>query len=250
MDPALKEKFISLWDRYFNGVELPITYYYTDEVGRAELVTAPKVWACVMGVLAKVRRGEPLCFDENSFGCTGGRRYFGFGGELREGFEYFLSYGRPGVTEGERYKKSPEIVRRLLADTPDFKAPARYLVFKRWDRLEAVDEPEGVAVFAQPDVLSGLFTLNGYDRAERLAVIAPFSAGCGSIVKYPYLEKDKAKPMGVLGMFDVSARPYVPANTLTFAAPMKRFVEMIGNMEESFLITDSWEKIRKRIKPV
>ena len=62
-----------------------------------------------------------------------------------------------------------------------------------------------------------------------------------------YLEKASARPRGVLGMFDVSARPYVPKNTLSFAVPMKKFVRMIEHMDESFLITPSWDKVRKRI---
>jgi hypothetical protein len=48
-------------------------------------------------------------------------------------------------------------------------------------------------------------------------------------------------------MFDVSARPCVAADVFTFAVPMNRFAEMVENMEESFLITGSWSKVRKRI---
>jgi len=48
-------------------------------------------------------------------------------------------------------------------------------------------------------------------------------------------------------MFDVSARPSVPGNTLTIAIPMNKFEKMIDNMEESFLITKSWAKVRRRI---
>jgi len=51
-----------------------------------------------------------------------------------------------------------------------------------------------------------------------------------------------------LGMFDVSARPCVPTDVLTFSVPMKRFIRMVGNMEESFLITNSWRKVLKRIR--
>jgi hypothetical protein len=29
---------------------------------------------------------------------------------------------------------------------------------------------------------------------------------------------------------------------------MKRFIRMVGNMEESFLITNSWRKVLKRIR--
>jgi len=66
--------------------------------------------------------------------------------------------------------------------------------------------------------------------------------------RYPYLERDAARPRGVIGMFDISARPFVPNNVLTFSVPMNKFVRMIENMEESFLITDSWLRIQKRIK--
>ena len=50
-------------------------------------------------------------------------------------------------------------------------------------------------------------------------------------------------------MFDVSARPYVSKDELTFAAPMTKFRWMVENMEESFLITPSWDRVRKRIRP-
>jgi hypothetical protein len=40
----------------------------------------------------------------------------------------------------------------------------------------------------------------------------------------------------------------VPKDVLTLAAPMKKFIKMVDNMEESFLITGSWQKIQRRIK--
>src|SRR5574341_1501771 len=101
-------------------------------------------------------------------------------------------------------------------------------------------DEEVVIFFAKPDVLSGLFTLAGFDTAEPNGVISSFGSGCGAIVQYPYLEKDSGNPRAVLGMFDVSARPYVREDELTLAVPMKKFVTMVGNMEESFLITGSW----------
>jgi hypothetical protein len=64
-------------------------------------------------------------------------------------FEYFLSSGIPGRLSGERYTKSPELVREMMARAPVFSAPARFIVFKRWDALEEADDPEAV-VFARP----------------------------------------------------------------------------------------------------
>lgn len=247
MDVKLKEKFIALWEKYFNNAELPIVFYYTNEEGHAELVKPGSVDRCIIGALAEVRRGHSFCFDSDSIGCSGGRRYLGFTDKLMPNFEYFLSCGIPGKLEGERYKKSPELVKEMLENASVFKAPAKFVVFKRWDKLEESDSPEVVIFFATSDVLSGLFTLANFDEAELNAVISPHGSGCASIIQHPYLEKDSARSRGVVGMFDVSARPFVQQDMLTFSAPVNKFIRMLNNMEESFLITDSWKKVQKRI---
>jgi uncharacterized protein (DUF169 family) len=248
MDMKIVEKFSSLWRKYFNDAELPVTFYYTDEEGHAELAKQGSVPRCVIGAIAKVREGRPFSFGVESIGCFGGRRYLGFTTHIRDDFEYFLSCGIPGKVRGERYKKSPELVKEAMSLAPSFKAPARFAVFKRWDMLEKSDNPEVVICFAQPDVMSGLFTLSNFDEAEPSGVFATFGSGCSSIIQYPYLEKNSPHPRGVIGMFDPSARPFVPGNALTFSVPMNKFTRMIDNMEESFLITDTWKAIQKRIK--
>jgi hypothetical protein len=49
-------------------------------------------------------------------------------------------------------------------------------------------------------------------------------------------------------MFDTSARRFVAPDELTFSVPFKKFVRMIEDIEESFLITHTWKSIQKRIK--
>jgi uncharacterized protein (DUF169 family) len=249
MDTGIRDRFPALWDKYFPGAELPITFFYNDKTGGTKTVERGSVPRCVIGALVKVRLGESLAFDADAVGCPGGRRYLGFSEKLMPDFEYFLSCGVPGKTEGERYKKTPELVREAMKEWPSFKAPARYIVFKRWDKLEASDDPDVVIFFAEPDVLSGLFTLASYDEAAPNMVECPFGSGCSTIVQYPYLEKDKERPRAVLGMFDVSARPFVPRHTLTFSVPLPKFTRMVDNMEESFLVTQSWQKVVKRMGP-
>ena len=248
MDMTLKEHFRERWESYFDGAELPITFYYTDQEGRAKLVKPSLRHQCFVGALAKVRKGQSLCFNVKSIGCFGGKRYLGFTKRIMPNFEYFLSCGIPGEVEGERYKKSPELVKEVMKILPPFTAPGRYIVFKRWDMLEEADDPAVVIFFAKADCLSGLFTLVNYDEVEQNGVITPFGAGCSTIVMYPYLELDADRPCAVLGMFDVSARPFVPKEMLTFAVPMNKFELMVVNMDESFLITPSWAKVRKRIQ--
>jgi hypothetical protein len=142
------------------------------------------------------------------------------------------------------------MVKDWREQVPRLRAPAQFIVFKRWDRLEETDEPAVAIFFAAPDVLSGLFTLANFDVAQPHGVIAPFAAGCAATVHYPYREQDSDSPRAVLGLFDVSARPFVAADCLTFAVPMNKLRRMIDNMDESFLITESWRRVRQRIASV
>lgn len=248
MNREFKENFTDRWRTYFPGADLPISFYYADENNQKAIPKPAQGHRCLLCDVARVRNGKTLCFDVHSIGCSGGKRYLGFEHPLMPHFEYFLSYGIPGKVEGERYKKSPDLVYDHLKHQKPFKAPARYVVFKRWDCLEEHENPPVIIFFAPPDVLSGLFTLANFDEAEPYGVIAPFGAGCASIVDYPYKELLSDRPRAVLGMFDVSARPYVPAGTLTFAIPWPKFVRMVNNMDESFLITKSWSKVKNRMK--
>ncbi len=246
MDKNLQNRFLTLWRKYFNNAELPFTFYYTDELGHAPSPTK-ETPRCVIGALVSVRQGNSLACDAQTVGCPGGRRYLGFAESIAPDFEYFLSYGIEGRMRGERYVKSPELVKKMQDEAPRFKAPAKYIVFKRWDKLTVSDNPEVVALIATADVISGLFTLARFDNINRDAVATPFGAGCSSIVQYPYLEKESENPRAIIGLFDPSARPYVPKDALSFAVPFHKFVRMVDNIEESFLITETWQQIQKRI---
>jgi uncharacterized protein (DUF169 family) len=246
MKTDLKEKFLILWKRYFNDAELPITFYYTTGGGGAEHFEKPKGRSCIICELAKVRNGRSLYFNMESLACGGAKRYLGYTKKMRPGFEYFLSCGNDHM-EGERYIRTPEMVTELMANQKELPIDGRNIVFKRWDNLTENDDPDVIIFFARPDVLSGLFTLANFDQTEPNGTICPFGAGCGSIVYYPFLESMTERQRAVIGMFDPSARPCVQNDVLTFAVPAKRFEKMVGYMEESFLITDTWTTVRNRI---
>lgn len=249
MDQQFKASFVERWQKYFSTADLPIAYYYADQVSEEDVNDTRHEGRCLICNLGRVTAGHTLVYDATSPGCAGGKRYTGFTQKLRPEFEYFLSCGIPGKMEGERYKKTPELVKEYLAQHPPFVAPGTHLVFKRWDRLGAEEQPLAVIFLATPDVLSGLFTLANYDHNDPHGVVAPMGSGCSSIIDYPYQESKSDNPRCVLGMFDVSARPCVPQNTLTFTVPMKRFQQMVLNIDESFLITGSWNAVRNRLEP-
>jgi len=151
------------------------------------------------------------------------------------------------VVEGERIKKDPETCRKLYQKLPEFKAPAKYVVFKRWDKFDEDDNPDVIIFYATADVLCGLYNLINYDATDYIEMIAPWGSGCSSIVTDAYLQKDEERPKAVLGMLDVEARAYVGKDELTFALPTKRLLELVEYMDDSFLITKPWERIKKRI---
>ncbi len=247
MKIKLKETFIDLWKKYFGNAELPIAFYYTEGDGGAEWAEKAKGHSCLICELIKVRNGKSLVYDDERIKCGGARRYLGYSEKMRPGFEYFLSCGNEKI-EGERYLRSPELVKEFMKNQQTLPGKGGNIVFKRWDKLEERDNPDVVIFFARPDILSGLFTLANFDQSDPNGTFTPFGAGCGSIIHYPYLESKSERQRAIIGMFDPSARKCVPEDVMTFAVPMKRFEKMIGYIEESFLITDTWSTIMKRIK--
>jgi uncharacterized protein (DUF169 family) len=249
MEQEFKQLFIDHWKEYFDGAELPITFQYSNNGIQAEPALSSVREKCILQMLNHVRDGTAMRFFARSFGCGGGKYYAGFATAPRADIAAFLSCGFENERRGERYRKDPETAAAAIGTTPWYEAPAAHLVFKRWDKLDEHDEPEVVIFFAPPDVLSGLVVLAGFDEPKMYDIaIMPHGSGCASIIQYPYNEKLKGTHRAVVGMFDITARPFVSHDTLTFAVTMERFQRMVYNMPQSFLIAPVWQQIRKRIK--
>jgi uncharacterized protein (DUF169 family) len=247
MDTGIRDRFVTMWQQYCPGAELPITFEVGECSAMGEKAKTPAGWRCIICDLARVRKGTSLVFDRTSVTCSGGLFYMGYETQRRENFRYFLSSGKSGVVEGERYKKTPDIVDEMDARHISLPAEGKCYTFRRWDKLSSEDNPDVVIIFARPEILSALFTLANFDQTDPNGVICPFGSGCSSIIHYPRLELESDRPRAVLGMFDPSARPCVPVDILTMAIPMKKFENMIRNMDESFLITKTWDKVKTKI---
>jgi hypothetical protein len=246
MDMQFQRAFLSQWRKYFGEAELPLTIEYTDQDSGIPAHDGSEEPHCIIGVLQGARAGSPLRMTRKSFGSAGGRFFCGFTNAIPSGSAEFLSHDDQG--KGGRHKKTPEIVWSAYQLDAPVPAPAANLIFKRWDLLTEADDPTVVIFFATPDVLSGLFTLANFaESGPDGGVMVPFATGCGAIVKYPILEAKKEHPRAVLGMLDITARPFVPTGTLSLAIPMQKFRAMVADMDESFLITNSWQKVQARI---
>lgn len=243
-----------LWNEFRTAlglIESPLGVYYTHDRPDGKTLKSgmdPGAHLCMIGLLKRARHhGETVYFDREHYGCFGGAYYMGFFESPRPGIEYFLSCGIPGQMEGERYIKTPELARAFFLKMKPRPAPAPYCVFKPIERFREGEKPEVVIFFGPPDVLSGLFTLTNYALELTDAVYAPFGSGCGTILTYPLKEAEKESPRAVLGMFDVSARPMVEKEILTLSMPYSVFLRLLENVKGSFLETESWKKVHKRI---
>ncbi len=228
----------------------PVALLFSNDKPDGAVGFAEGRWGCVMSLLNAAAAGRTAVYARG-VGCRGGQiglglcdTYAGTPG----GIEYFLSCGRgEGFPEGERYRKTPELARAFVEQLPRVNLPYDYVVLKALERLAPGETPEVVIFLVNPDQLTALVVLANYGRATADNVIIPFASGCQSIGILPYAEAKREAPRAVVGTLDVSARPFMAADQLTFAMPLALFREMEANVEGSFLGTAAWAQVQARI---
>ena len=100
---------------------------------------------------------------------------------------------------------------------------------------------------ANPDQISALTVLANYERGTGDAVVVRFGAGCHSFCLQPDRLNQEEPLRAVLGMTDISARPMLPADVLSFTVPWPMFLEMESNVRGSFLDRKDWQKVKARL---
>ena len=242
----IKERFLKAWEKHFPNNELPLVCFYANELKDVEFPNAPKPhprgYTCIFSQIAPVRRGRARAFNADNLGC--------FGANLHLGFDqpHVTDEVRQYVCEVERYKKTSDHLDRHYAHYPIMQAPGKYLVFKRWDILEEHDTPQVVVFFGNPDTMSGLHTLANYDEKTPFGVYAAWGSGCDSLINYPMRELESEQPKSFIGGFDPSGRRCVKPDLLTFSTPWPKFLRMLDNMDESFLVGDDWADVKSRFQ--
>ena len=240
------------------GVEYaPVAILHADVHPAAATQFKPGRMGCVAAMLLTAARGRTVFFDKDTFGCPGGGSGLGFGDcYARMGFpiDRLLSTGGTAVlasgatyemNEGERFHRTPEVTRRWLAEFPFRQVPATYVVAKPLAETSADEAIALVHWHVNPDQLSALVTLAGFERGTVETAIAPWGAACQAIA-YAYAEAERPRPRGVLGFFDISQRHKVDRELLSFTAPYALHREMEAAVADSFLATDVWKKLRER----
>lgn len=202
---------------------------------------------CVIGMMYSVSKGKNVAFSEETTPCMGGKVGLGFCSFKMGRIEYFLSNGEKGGQEGEYYKKSPELAKEYIDKMPKV-VSKRYLVLKPLEKVEETEDPEAVIFFVNADQMSGLATMANYDQPEQDNVKLLFGSGCAQSILYVLHENETRGSHCYLGMTDPSARKVLKKDLLSFSIPYHRFIEMERQVEESFLVKETWEVIRKRME--
>lgn len=234
-----RENLISKFRIAFgDNVPLPVAISYTDRpLGNPP---AKKVH-CIMQHLITARDGEPISLSAENVLCGGGKVYTGYG-DLTDRICNFVS----GV---EKYKETPQ----LVADYVDaLRLPGRegqYLNFIKIDNPNVdLDSSEGIVIFGNADVVSGLWSWAHFDNNHDDALVAPFGSGCSSTISNMVRENRNNGYRCFIGMLDISVRPMMKSGEMVVSIPRCRLSQMMETIDRSCLSgAPAWKKVKDRI---
>ncbi len=230
----------------------PVVMSTSNEIPAGAIQFKQGARGCVVSLFTAASHGKTAVVDAETTGCMGGSIGMGFCDQFPDipgGMEYFLSTGYgEGYREGEGYKKTPELAKAFMDELPATVNSEKYVVFSPLEAIDADSNPPLLVSFiVNVDQLSALIVLANYGRVTNDNAAVQFAAGCHSIFLLPLAESKKPLPKAIIGLTDVTARPFVEADKLSFTVPWSMFQEMENNVEGSFLEKHDWKKVKERI---
>lgn len=209
-----------------------VGWYFSPENIEDSYLFKKDRWVCMFmywkSLFTKKRR---LQFDGNAdCACTGPVEFFGFQ-ELENDDGKFIA-------ETERFKKDRNLARKYYHDSLKYIRPPKeaFLYAECLDSIDQNREIEVINLFPDPTGLANLTVLSYYDRETNMNdVMTPFASGCEGAFTIPFNEQLSEKPKCVLGFMDSLIRRFIPKDMLLMAIPANRFLEMVNNIDESFL---------------
>lgn len=229
----------------------PVAVFLSNEKPEGALQGKEGQWSCTIPLFIAAAKGKVAVFERSTTNCPGGKAGLGFGQfpNYPGGIEYFLSVGKSGAFEGEGYLKNPELGKDFVECLPITDIPYQYVIFKPLTQVDIANErPEIIIFYVNNDQLSALTVLANYDRPGIENVMIPFSSGCQSFFLLPYAETQKENPRAVVGLTDITVRPMVEPDMLSFSVPYRMFLDMEENVKGSFLEKHLWHRVAARMK--
>jgi hypothetical protein len=203
---------------------------------------------CIMPLIFSAARGKTIAFDKNSTGWDCSAFYLGYRDWISPGIEHFLSKGSLTRPHCERFIKTPDLAKAYLESIRFQEVSEGTAIFKPLEMFSDSELPEVVTFFANPDQLSALVFLLHFDNpCSEDRVVTRFASACASVSTLPLQYARNGEKKAVWGLHDITARLRLPENLMTITMPYPLLTEIGEYIDSSFLTTDSWNKIAKRI---
>lgn len=243
---SIAEKYVKMLRLRYS----PIGCFFADTRPEGAVGFRKKGTGCIMPLILSAGTGKTVAFDRETTGWPCSAFYLGYKDWIFTGVECFLAQGPSPGRECERFVKTAGQARRFLKAMRFETKTKGAVVFKPVEHFAEGETPEFVIFFANADQLSALVFLLYFDAPEESdRVMARFSSACGSVFTLPLQCARKGEAKAVWGLHDISARLRLPKDLMTFAVPFPIFMKMGRDMKDSFLKTETWDGISRRIGP-
>jgi hypothetical protein len=231
------------------GPRMTVPLSIEDEIsGKIEQQSIRSHFSCLMGrVLSARKKRVETWLAADAYGCPGASHFAGFLAQPLEQTIHYISVGIPGIMEGERFLPSVDSARTFFRTLHAESAPKPYCVIKPLSLFRENEEPVVVVFFAKGELLCALCALTAFTTGEVESVVMPFGAGCTNILAWPLHYHALGMNRAVLGGNDIACRSFYKLDELSFAVPAALFKRMIEAAPESFIKTEAWTKVKKRI---
>jgi uncharacterized protein (DUF169 family) len=225
----------------------PIGMYFSDEYPIDAINTDKKFNSCIVPLIFSSAKGKTIAFSKNNAGMDCSVFFLGYKDWIFKGIEGFLSDGIVFGRSGERFIKTKKQAKAFIESFKPKSINTKVTVFKPLKEFAGDELPEIAIFFVNPDELSGLVYLLHYNSPDKDdIIITGFHSGCGSVVTLPMKYKNEGKIKAVMGMHDIYARAKLPRDILTLAMPFELVSDIYNEIDNSFIITDNWKKIKER----
>lgn len=187
-------------------------------------------WVCMFMYWALVlKKGKRIQFSADcGKACPGIQEFGGFTPPVDDNGKF--------IAETERFKKTRSLAQAYFQSWVAEIHPPRekFLYFEQIDTIDDNLQVEVINLFPDIPALANLIGLANYD-IEESGTLIPDASGCQSAFSIPYDQKFKVRPKCIVGSMDVLVRRFIPDDMIMFSVPANRFIEMVNNIDGSFL---------------
>lgn len=204
---------------------------------------------CIAPLIFSAAKGKTVAIDKDSTGYACSAFYLGFAEWIFNGIEFFLSHSPvPIGRECERFVESPALAKEFVKSYVPLERIEKTYIFKPVPAFEEQEKPEIVLFFANADQLSALvFLIQHANPLDYDRVKTGFASACQAMITIPLQYARKGENKAFWGLHDISVRTSLPKDIMTLAMPYALFEEICNHAPKSFLITEKWKQIQRRM---